>query len=452
VQKIVAELNASLQKLIDEYNSAMAEKDAALKEAERCKTRLDLAQRLVSALGSENDRWANAIVNINLEQKLVTGDVLIASAFISYTGPFNKKNRKHMIHGLFEKYFIDNKIPMTPEVNPVKILSDEAQIASWNKDGLPSDAVSIENGTILTNSERYPLIIDPQLQGNVWIKEKEKENKLICVRLGSKNINRDIELAIELGKSVMIENMDEAVDAVLMPVISRQFIQRGKYKIMKFGGKDLNLHGNFRMFLHTKLNNPHYPPEVQAETTLINFTVTEDGLGDQLLTLVVGKERPDLAKQKIELIQEQNEFKIKLKELEKDLLFKLANAKGDILDDIELIVNLENSKKISTEVAIKMEIAKKTEKNINESSEFYRPAALRGALFYFLLTDICRVHSFYKFSLESYIVVINRAIDKITEQRAPKAKEEKTEGQEEPAEGGEQQQEENPEQQEGEKE
>jgi dynein heavy chain len=31
----------------------------------------------------------------------------------------------------------------------------------WNKDLLPSDAVSIENGTILTNSERYPLIIDP---------------------------------------------------------------------------------------------------------------------------------------------------------------------------------------------------------------------------------------------------------------------------------------------------
>ena len=100
--------------------------------------------------------------------------------------------------------------------------------------------------------------------------------------------------------------------------------------------------------------------------------------------------------------------------MEKDLLFKLANAKGDILDDIDLIINLENSKKISTEVAIKMELAKKTEKNINVSSEFYRPAALRGALFYFLLTDICRVHSFYKYSLESYIVVINRAIDRIT--------------------------------------
>jgi len=74
------------------------------------------------------------------------------------------------------------------------------------------------------------------------------------------------------------------------------------------------------------------------------------------------------------------------------------------------------------EIAVKVEIAKKTEKNINESSEFYRPAAARGALFYFLLTNICRVHSFYKYSLESYIVVINRAIDLITEKKEPAIK------------------------------
>lgn len=31
---------------------------------------------------------------------------------------------------------------------------------------------------------------------------------------------------------------------------------------------------------------------------MINFTVTEDGLCDQLLTLVVSRERPDLSKMK----------------------------------------------------------------------------------------------------------------------------------------------------------
>ena len=68
--------------------------------------------------------------------------------------------------------------------------------------------------------------------------------------------------------------------------------------------------------LACRLSNPHYPPEVQAEAALINFTVTEAGLEEQLLALTVQKERPDLALQKSELIKQQNEFKIKIKELE----------------------------------------------------------------------------------------------------------------------------------------
>ena len=50
---------------------------------------------------------------------------------------------------------------MSKIADPVKILTDESIIALWNQELLPSDAVSIENGTILTNSERYPLLIDP---------------------------------------------------------------------------------------------------------------------------------------------------------------------------------------------------------------------------------------------------------------------------------------------------
>lgn len=51
--------------------------------------------------------------------------------------------------------------------------------------------------------------------------------------------------------------------------------------------------------LQTKLANPHYKPEMQAQATLINFTVTRDGLEDQLLAEVVATERPDLEKTKV---------------------------------------------------------------------------------------------------------------------------------------------------------
>ena len=115
---------------------------------------------------------------------------------------------------------------------------------------------------------------------------------------------KTLEFAIEAGQSVLIENMENSIDAVIQPVYARAIIKKGKSKYIRMGDKELTLHQNFKLFMHTKLSNPHYPPEIQAECALINFTVTEAGLEDQLLALVVKKERPDLALQKEELIKQ----------------------------------------------------------------------------------------------------------------------------------------------------
>lgn len=89
---------------------------------------------------------------------------------------------------------------------------------------------------------------------------------------------------------------------MIQPIYSRAFSKKGKTVSVKLGEKVINVSPTFRLLMHTKLSNPHYPPEIQAECTLINFTVTEAGLEDQLLALVVKKERPDLAAQKDQLI------------------------------------------------------------------------------------------------------------------------------------------------------
>merc|ERR1719214_542580 len=229
--------------------------------------------------------------------------------------------------------------------------------------------------------------------------------------------------------------MGEGVDAVLGPVIARNTIKRGNKQVVKLGDKEIVLSPNFRLFMQTKLSNPHYPPEIQAEYTIINFTVTEAGLEDQLLFLVVRLERPDLARTKGELIQQQNEFKVKLAELEALLLEKLANAEGDILDDTELILSLEDAKKTSDEVKEKQAIAQETEVKINETSENYRPTASRGALLFFLLMDLCKMHTFYKYSLDSFVMVVTRAINSVP-LRKPKEKKEKEEEEKEKEEKG----------------
>jgi dynein heavy chain len=116
--------------------------------------------------------------------------------------------------------------------------------------------------------------------------------------------------------------------------------------------------------------------------------VTEEGLEDQLLALIVRMEREDLANLKEELVKSQRSFNIQLANLENNLLAQLKNAGDDILSNIALIDNLEESKKISDDIKRKVEEGRKTEENIALFSEKYRPSAERGALIFFLMNEL----------------------------------------------------------------
>ncbi|CAN0472548.1 unnamed protein product, partial [Ectocarpus sp. 8 AP-2014] len=179
----------------------------------------------------------------------------------------------------------------------------------WNSQGLPADPVSSENGAIVDNCARWPLIIDPQLQGITWLKLKEASQNLQILRLGQNDLLRRLQEAMERGFSVIIENMGESIDPIVLPVVTRAFIRRGNRSVILLGDDEVEQHPDFRLFLHTKLSNPHYPPEVQAETTVVNFMVTPTGLEDQLLAVVIKTERPDLAAHRTALLHQQNQFK-----------------------------------------------------------------------------------------------------------------------------------------------
>ena len=148
--------------------------------------------------------------------------------------------------------------------------------------GLPSDAMSTENAAIFCNSIKWPLMIDPQLQGIRWIKNKYGK-QLHIIRLGQKNFLDTVEKCVSTGQPLLIENLPEEIDVVLDPLLGRVLIKKGT--AMKMGDKEIEYNHDFKLFLHTKLANPHYKPELQAQLTLINFTVTRTGLEDQVATL-----------------------------------------------------------------------------------------------------------------------------------------------------------------------
>ncbi|TMS22374.1 hypothetical protein E3U43_012639 [Larimichthys crocea] len=368
-----------------------------------------LSGEWVGGLASENVRWAEAVENFKKQERTLCGDVLLITAFISYLGYFTKRYRLQLMDNTWRPYLSQLKVPIpaTPDLDPLTMLTDDADIAAWQNEGLPADRMSTENATILTSCQRWPLMVDPQLQGIKWIKNKYGEN-LRVIRIGQRGYLDAIERALAAGDVVLIENLEETLDPVLGPLLGRETIKKGRY--IKIGDKECEYNPSFRLILHTKLASPHYQPELQAQCTLINFTVTRDGLEDQLLAAVVSMERPDLEKLKSDLTKQQNGFKITLKTLEDNLLSRLSTASGNFLGDTELVENLETTKRTAAEIEIKVKEAKVTEAKINEAREHYRPAAARASLLYFIMNDLNKIHPMYQFSLKAFSVVFQKAV------------------------------------------
>ncbi|KAH0629591.1 hypothetical protein JD844_011790, partial [Phrynosoma platyrhinos] len=405
----IAHLNENLARLTAKFEKATAEKLKCQKEAEATANTISLANRLVGGLASENVRWAESVKDFKLQESALCGDVLLITAFVSYLGYFSKKFRQDLMDNVWKPYLNKLKvaIPITPLLDPLRMLTDDADIAAWQNEGLPADRMSTENATILTNCERWPLMVDPQLQGIKWIKAKYGED-LRVTRVGQKGYLDLVEKALAAGEVVLIENLEESVDPVLGPLLGRETIKKGRY--IKIGDKECEYNPSFHLILHTKLANPHYQPEMQAQCTLINFTVTRDGLEDQLLAAVVSMERPDLEELKSDLTKQQNGFKITLKTLEDNLLSRLSSASGNFLGDTALVENLEVTKQTAAEIEEKVQESKVTETKINEAREHYRPAAARASLLYFIMNDLNTIHPMYQFSLKAFSVVFQKAV------------------------------------------
>ena len=265
VRSKVAELQAKLDELTIQFNAAEKDRLEAQEIAEKGRLKLELANRLTAALGSEEDRWKEGIQSFTQQREMLVGDCLLASAFISYIGPFTKDIRVDLINNVLTPLLtmpkVGKSIPMTENVDPIEVIVSEAEIAVFQTEGLPSDKVSAENAAIVLSSVRYPLLIDPQLQAITWVKKKE-EKTLKLGRLGQSNLIKELLRAIEDGVPFLIENMGESIDPSLMPIISRMSIKRGSKKFIQIGDAEVEINPAFRLYLHTKLNNPHYPPEI----------------------------------------------------------------------------------------------------------------------------------------------------------------------------------------------
>ena len=108
------------------------------------------------------------------------------------------------------------------------------------------------------------------------------------------------------------------------------------------------------------------------KVTLINFMITPEGLEDQLLGILVMKEKPELEEEKNRLITEGAANKRQLREIEDKILLVLSSSEGNILEDSTAIDVLTKSKEVSNQISEKQEVAEKTERQIDAARQQYQ--------------------------------------------------------------------------------
>lgn len=402
------EVEKKIQGLQQKFDNSTKEKQDLEDNMELTAARLRRAGRLTTALASEQIRWGETVLKFDEELKNLVGDVFVAAACIAYFGAFTSDYRNVLVEEWVNRC-IALEIPVTPGFTLVKF-GDPFEVRVWNSFGLPKDNTSTENAILATKGKRWPLMIDPQDQANRWIKHQESERHLKVMKFSDGTFMRTLENCIRLGYPCLIEEVKESLEPALEPILLRQIFTKNGRTLIRLGDNDVDYDPNFRLYMTSKLANPHYLPEVCIKVTIINFTVTMSGLEDQLLSDVVGLEKPELEAQRVTLVTQINSDKNQLISLENKILRLLFQSEGNILDDEELIDALNESKQTSTVIVKRVAEAEVTEESISLAREKYRPVASRGSVLYFVVAQLAELDPMYQYSLKYFTQVFNQCI------------------------------------------
>ncbi|XJO78526.1 hypothetical protein BDV3_002952 [Batrachochytrium dendrobatidis] len=419
LQRLSATLDASrswLSKLKDQL-SAVDAKVQALKddfsdktrEAESLKISLDNAmgiikrsQGLLEKLSGEGDRWNSQVSSIGQEIQKLPRNGLLAAAFIVYLAGAPEDMR----HLMVRKW---EKITGINNFNCITVMNTESEQLIWKSQGLPADTLSLENAIITLNNRAISLLIDPSGQATEWIKHYLKDKKPEIISQSNESFMRSLELAVRFGKTLIVQDLTH-IEPVLMPLIRGDFQKQGPRLVIEIGDKTIDYNSDFKLYFTTRRSTFTVSADIVGYVNDINFTITRAGLSGQLLGITLKHERPELEVQKMNLLKKEEELKVQLSNLEDQLLKALASSEGNILENTVLLTSLNETKEKSNIIAKSLKESQKLQESLDSERDKFAPVSTFGSSLFFVISDMQKINTMYRFSLSSFLRIFEKAL------------------------------------------
>jgi len=408
----IEELEAQIATLKDEYAVLIGEIENIKVEMVSVKAKVERSTALLDSLSQENERWSDARVTFKDEMSTLVGDALLAAAFISYAGCFGFRERRAFTiewSKLLDEFGVSHKRALSL----VEHLCKPSDRLQWQAQGLPSDSLSIENAIILERFDRFPLVIDPSGHATDFLLKRLAEKKVVKTSFLDSAFIKQLESALRFGTCLVITDV-ENIDPILNPVLNREIHRTGGRMLVRLGDQLVDFSPSFSLYLTTRDPTFQFAADICSRVTFVNFTATPASLQAQCLGKLLKIERPEIEKQREDLLKLQGEYQVRLRELEENLLTSLSAAEGNILDNDSVVRNLENLKNEAREIVCKATEADQVMVKVEQVSEFYSLLAGMCSKVYFALKELSEIHSTYHFSLGFFFRIVEDVFSQAT--------------------------------------
>jgi dynein heavy chain 1 len=408
VENTINALEQSIATYKTEYAALISETQAIKTEMSRVQFKVDRSVRLLDSLSSERTRWEESSKSFETQIGTLVGDVLVAAAFLAYSGLYDQQFRKNMMEDWLHQLLLSGI--NFKQHNPVtEYLSTADERLGWQQNTLPVDDLCTENAIILKRFNRYPLIIDPSGRVTEFLQKESKERRLTVTSFLDDSFIKQLESSLRFGNPILIQDA-EYLDPVLNHVLNKEYQKTGGRVLIQLGKQEIDFSPAFKIYLSTRDPSATFPPDICSRTTFVNFTVTQSSLQTQSLNEVLKSERPDVDERRSNLIKLQGEFKVHLRQLEKRLLQALNESRGNILDDDNVIETLETLKTEAAEIQVKMSNTEGVMTEVDEITLQYNIIARSCSAVFAVLEQLHYLNHFYQFSLQYFLDIFHSVL------------------------------------------
>lgn len=408
IDNTINNLERSIATYKSEYAALISETQAIKTEMSRVQFKVDRSVRLLDSLSAERSRWEEGSKSFETQIGTLIGDVLVAAAFLAYSGLFDQQFRKAMTEDWLQQLSLSG-INYKPH-NPVtEYLSNADERLIWQENALPVDDLCTENAIILKRFNRYPLIIDPSGRVTEFLQNECKDRRLTVTSFLDDSFTKQLESSLRFGNPILIQDA-EYLDPVLNHVLNKEYQKTGGRVLIQLGKQEIDFSPAFKLYLSTRDPSATFAPDICSRTTFVNFTVTQSSLQTQSLNEVLKFERPDVDERRSNLIKLQGEFTIHLRQLEKRLLQALNESRGNILDDDVVIETLETLKKEAADISKKMAETEGVMTDVDNITLQYDIIARSCSAIFAVLEQLNHLDHFYQFSLQYFVNIFNSVL------------------------------------------